>query len=194
MIEIKNLYIKEINTTITYTIPDGINYLIAKNGSGKSLLLDNLALNRIGYNKEIDFNGQSNIYLRQNFYFNNKLTVKDYIEFILGINSQSPQVFINFLHSFNLQEFYKDNYYKKIGILSGGERQFLYLLSILCLDRDWYILDEPFNELDDEKCKQIANIILYLHKQEFKNFLITSHVSFPLIDFNKIPFSEMISP
>lgn len=46
------------------------------------------------------------------------------------------------------------------GMLSGGERNFLYEIILLSLNRDWYILDEPFAFVDENRKMILWKVIL----------------------------------
>ena len=63
---------------------------------------------------------------------------------------------------------------KQWGLLSGGERKYLYSMVLLSLDREWYILDEPFAYLDTEK-KEILWKVIEAFASEGKGIILTSH-------------------
>ena len=63
---------------------------------------------------------------------------------------------------------------KQWGLLSGGERKYLYSMVLLSLDREWYILDEPFAYLDTEK-KEILWKVIEAFASEGKGVILTSH-------------------
>ena len=63
---------------------------------------------------------------------------------------------------------------QKWGTLSGGERKIIYILSLLMTEKEWYILDEPFANLDIEKKQMLLNVI-DLKLRLKKNIIITSH-------------------
>ena len=63
---------------------------------------------------------------------------------------------------------------KQWGLLSGGERKYLYSMVLLSLDREWYILDEPFAYLDTEK-KEILWKVIEAFASEGKSVILTSH-------------------
>ena len=60
------------------------------------------------------------------------------------------------------------------GMLSGGERKFLYTAILMSIDREWYILDEPFAYVDKSKKKVIWAIINQKIK-DGKGIILTSH-------------------
>lgn len=159
MISVENLYIKEIDRTISVKFSKGINFLKGSNGSGKTLLLDYLSGLRKLKNKKNIKNQNSNVYMRQNFSFYTKITAYEFINFIEKLNGYSVQHFFDFLEEYVPN--YDFNLYKakKLGLLSGGERRYLYILAILSIERDLYILDEPFSNIDQETKEQLIKLI-----------------------------------
>lgn len=127
MISVENLYIKEIDRTISVKFSKGINFLKGSNGSGKTLLLDYLSGLRKLKNKKNIKNQNSNVYMRQNFSFYTKITAYEFINFIEKLNGYSVQHFFDFLEEYVPN--YDFNLYKakKLGLLSGGERRYLYI-------------------------------------------------------------------
>ncbi len=192
VIQIKKLYIKEIDEVIDYEFHKGINYLKGKNGSGKTLLLDYISKLRIPskQNGNVEISG-SVIYMRQNFTFYNRLTVFEYIKFIQKLNGSTVESFYEFLKRYRSELSISAIKNKKIGLLSGGERRLLYVLSILSLKRSWYILDEPFSNLDSEKVEQLLRIIEKMNSDE-ANFIITAHGSLNIKPLTIIDFDELI--
>lgn len=59
-------------------------------------------------------------------------------------------------------------------MLSGGERKFLYAVILLSLDRDWYILDEPFAFVDAARRAMLWEI-MNGKVSESKGIILTSH-------------------
>ncbi len=119
------------------------------------------------------------IYINQNTYFSEKLKGKDLLTFayLLDGNSKSQETFYSFV-SESTSGFQMDEIRmileKKWGVLSGGERKYVYSLMGLSVSKQWYILDEPFAYLDKEK----KNILIHVIKRrlaEGKNIIITSH-------------------
>ncbi|WP_258081457.1 ATP-binding cassette domain-containing protein, partial [Enterococcus faecium] len=192
VIVIENLFIKEIEREINCKFEEGITYLKGKNGSGKTLLLDYISGLRspLPKNSKIS-NNTSCIYMRQNFTFYSRLTVNEFIHFIEGLTKESKRNFLYLLNTFfpniNFEKYKK----KKLGLLSGGERRLIYILSILSIERKWYILDEPFSNLDQETREVLMVIIKTMNKEKKVNFILTAHENIPLdnlhvLDFNSI--------
>ena len=60
------------------------------------------------------------------------------------------------------------------GMLSGGERKYIYILILMSIEREWYMLDEPFAFLDDEK-RQIIWHLINFKTAHGKGVILTSH-------------------
>lgn len=191
MISVDNLYIKEIDRTISVKFSKGINFLKGSNGSGKTLLLDYLSGLRKLKNKKNIKNQNSNIYMRQNFSFYTKITAYEFINFIEKLNGYSVQHFFNFLEEYVPN--YDFNLYKakKLGLLSGGERRYLYILAILSIERDLYILDEPFSNIDQETKEELIKLIEKIQYKQNSTFIITSHESLAFENINIFEFSDI---
>ena len=109
--------------------------------------------------------------MRQNFSFYTKITAYEFINFIEKLNGYSVQHFFDFLEEYVPN--YDFNLYKakKLGLLSGGERRYLYILAILSIERDLYILDEPFSNIDQETKEQLIKLIEKIHYKKNSNFI-----------------------
>lgn len=177
VLTVNDLYIKEIDRHITCEFQEGITYLKGKNGSGKTLFLDYLS--GLRGNQGID----NNIYMRQNFTFYNRLTVQEYIHFIQDLSGNSRQHFVDFLQSYYPEMDFERYKKKRLGMLSGGEKRLIYVLSILSIKRDWYILDEPFANIDQETKEDLLTIITAIRQNQKANFILTSHEP---MDFNQL--------
>ncbi|MGX4687471.1 AAA family ATPase [Vagococcus sp. JNUCC 83] len=167
---------------IYYDIPDGLNYLFGKNGTGKTMLLDTISGMASHSNYTVLVDGTL-VYLNQNNYFPSQLKVREYLTFIYLLDGMTDGLsyFKEFLSRYDLN--LQMSFEEKIGLLSGGERQFLYVLSILSLERTWYLLDEPFNSLDYES-KEFIFYLLKEMKKQGKSVLLTSHESLEEFDKN----------
>lgn len=157
---------------------DKINYICDKNGSGKTLFLDSLYFdNKVKIEPHID--KKDIIYLSQYFSFYERIKVKDFIEFFDQINNENLLEKIR--KNSYINNFINENFNKTLYHLSGGEFKFLYLILLLFTDKKLYLLDEPFNELDKEKAKYIANLIKDLNKNG-KKIIITNHYDLGLFE------------
>ena len=102
------------------------------------------------------YRGNENIvYINQNIFFADRLTGTDFVKFVYRLDNKSREreKFFEFTERFDIDKKVdvKTLMEKQWGLLSGGERKYLYSMVLLSLDREWYILDEPFAYLDTEK-------------------------------------------
>lgn len=186
MIIIESLSCGDILHNIDLKIPFGVNYIKGGNGSGKSTLLDCICNMNREFDGTIEGN-QSIVYLNQHLYFSYRLTSKDFISFVLslgGINDYK-KVFLNYVSNYNMVEKFENIWNKQVGMLSGGERTILFFTAISCIEKDWYVFDEPFSGIDEEGKKYMVKIIDRLYKEK-KGIIITSHEEEPLEYFDNI--------
>jgi ATPase subunit of ABC transporter with duplicated ATPase domains len=146
-----SILIDKIDLIINYGDKIGI---IGDNGSGKTSLI-----------KEIT----------------NNLSTNDFSVFF-NTNTNSSRHIIEFIEGFEI-DFWKlqSNYFKifkeelnislSLGKLSGGQRVKLHLTICLSKSCNFFILDEPTNDLDEDSIK---NLIEFIHLSK-KSFLIVSH-------------------
>lgn len=177
MIYIKKL--KYLNKSIeNLAIKAGINLLKGKNGSGKTMFFDELAGLTNSREREIEGN-KDLVYLNQHFYFHNRLKTRDFIKFIYQLNGinkglEHLSVVLNNTRFLHFKNFFDEVMDKELGSLSGGERRIVYDIGILTLDKEWYLLDEPFNEIDRDNKEAIVRIIQSM-VNEGKSFIISDH-------------------
>lgn len=160
---------------INVEIPRGEKFLIVgENGVGKSTLLKlivgdltpDLGSVLLGPKTDIGYYAQEHELL--NFHKN---IIENLQEFNLT-EREIREVLGKFL-------FHDDDLYKKISILSPGERARLALAKLTLKKANLLVLDEPTNHLDPETQKVIATnlrdfpgtIILVSHQPEFVDFL-----------------------
>ena len=123
--------------------------------------------------------GNENIvYINQNIFFADRLTGTDFVKFVYRLDNKSREreKFFEFTEKFDIDKKVdvKTLMEKQWGLLSGGERKYLYSMVLLSLDREWYILDEPFAYLDTEK-KEILWKVIEAFASEGKSVILTSH-------------------
>lgn len=174
MIDIRDLKIPYIDKTINMKIFKECNLLTGANGDGKTLLLDYLSGVR-KCNKNCISGNESILYINQNIYFSDRLSGWDFLKFVYGIDRMvSLQMFYR-LSDFVMSKEEIDGLLKKQwGMLSGGEKKFLYTIILLSLDREWYILDEPFAYVD-KKRKKFLNRLIEIKLSEDKGIILTTH-------------------
>ncbi|PYY29740.1 ATP-binding cassette domain-containing protein [Paenibacillus illinoisensis] len=186
MIEINNLCYKTIIRNINITIPTGFSFLEGSNGEGKTTFLDCLSGINNQYTGSIKGNNNM-LYLNQNLYFSYKIKSKDFVNFIFEVEGMKNKKQSLFMHGeeFGILEEMERNWDKEIGKLSGGERKRLFFSTVFCLDRDWYILDEPFAGVDKSgKDYMIKVMNNFLHMK--RNLIITSHETEPLTQIDHV--------
>lgn len=189
MITVSRFYIKGIEKTVDFTIQDGVTFLEGDNGIGKTLFLDHLANLRKSRTGVLTGN-ESVVYMRQTFDFSFRLKVSQYIRFITSLDRKQVTDFKLFLEVYDIDLDLEKIMNRKIGMLSGGERRFLYLLTILCIEKDWYLLDEPLANVDRKTRRQMMDVI-QKKREEGKNFVITSHIDLDLDNIHTINFSQL---
>ena len=171
-IEIQNLKLPYREQAINLKFIKGINYLKGNNGSGKTMLLDYIA----GlYKKDMDTikGNKSIVYINQNIFFSDRLTGMDFLRFVyrLDNNIKGRE---QFEKKYCVIEEINQSIRRLWGMLSGGERKFLYAIILLSLDREWYILDEPFAFVDAVRRDRLWKI-MNERVAEGKGIILTSH-------------------
>ena len=137
--------------------------LIGKNGVGKTTLIKEI----LNGNTNIKINPSSKIsYFKQNL--NNLDENKNIIENILRDTSQEETTIRNILASLNIKG---DDIYKKVKVLSGGEKVKVSLTKIMTSNSNFIILDEPTNFLDIESIEALE----YLMKEFKGTILFVTH-------------------
>lgn len=174
---VNNLYIPYTKQYLNIEFRGGINYIQGNNGSGKTILLDYLA--GIRKDKKQCIRGNDSIvYINQNIFFSDRLTGSDFLEFVYGLDGLSKKERKKrsslFAAKYNEYGMLDDLLERQWGMLSGGERKYLYSIILLSLDREWYILDEPFAFVDNEK-KEIMWKVIKEKTEQGKGIILTSH-------------------
>src|SRR5437870_6476584 len=138
---------KEVFRNVSFMIERGDRIaLVGVNGAGKSTLIKLLAGNepltrgeyRLGHNVQVDYFAQD-----QYKELNQDARILDDIG---ALSPQSTQTELRNLLGCFL--FSADDVFKKIGVLSGGERSRYALLRMLLRPANFLLLDEPTNHLD----------------------------------------------
>ena len=160
-----------------------ISQIRGKNGSGKTTLLKTI-LNVLECNTgEIFWEGKNikknifNFYNISTFIMDintstRKLTVIDNINFWKGLSSSnlSDEEIMLLLETFNLKKYINT----KIMYLSSGEIKKLELLRLILEQKKLWVLDEPYNHLDDLSI-EILNQTFVDHTNNEGMVLFASH-------------------
>lgn len=180
---------RKILNGIYLKIPKGeIVGLFGLNGSGKTTLIkigcghlkaDN---GNIFINNESDFGKtlvnrfQKIAYLSQNNFLPSDLTIKN----IVKRNRFRERIFTEDVLISRL-------YNQKVSSLSGGELRFLEVKLLLSLNREYYLLDEPFSGIEPKIIEKIMALLLEA-KSARKGILITDHFYRYVKEINDISF------
>lgn len=143
--------------------------ILGKNGAGKTTLF-NTIYGDIKFDGNILFNSKkikkSDIgYVEAENYFYPYMLGKEYLSFF-SLNQNFVEEFTPFF-DLPLNE-YVHNY-------STGMKKKLAILSVIAMDKEILLFDEPFNGLDFESVEVLYKIIKNLKKQH-KIILISSHI------------------
>ena len=154
-----------------------------RNGSGKTTFLK-VILNILEPNNgEIIWKGKNikknifDFYKQTTFIMDNntstrELSVEDNINFWRGLSSSklNNEEIFELLNKLNIEKYYKT----KVMYLSSGERKKLELIRLILEQKKLWVLDEPFNHLDDLSVK-ILNQTFLDHANNDGMILFASH-------------------
>ena len=160
-----------------------------RNGSGKTTFLK-VILNILEPNNgEIIWKGKNikknifNFYNQTTFIMDNntstrELSVEDNINFWRGLSSSklNNEEIFELLNKLNIEKYYKT----KVMYLSSGERKKLELIRLILEQKKLWVLDEPFNHLDDLSI-EILNQTFLDHVNNDGMILFASHYD-PMIN------------
>jgi ABC transporter related len=140
------------------------------NGSGKTILLNTL-LGFMEYSGELKINTTSIYGFVNNDFLVPYLTPKEYFDFIGKIHKISNYNLkcLELSRRFNLD---LSNNKKYIRDLSEGNKKKVGIISILALDCEIMIFDEPFAYLDVDSCDELCKIFKEIGD---KTIIYTSH-------------------
>lgn len=144
--------------------------IVGKNGCGKSTLIKMILGEDSEYEGTITLNPSVKIgYISQMIQFENEdRTILE--EFITGNSIQEGQA-RNILARYG---FRKEEVFKKIGTLSGGEKVRLMVLKLMQQDVNFLVLDEPTNHIDittrellEEALEKYQGTVLFVSHDRF---------------------------
>ena len=181
-----NIIFQNLNLSLTNR---SITQIRGKNGSGKTTFIQvilNFLESKTG---EIFWEGKNikknifNFYNKTTFIMDHntctrKMTVLDNINFWSGLSSSklTKDEIVLLLETFNIQKYQNT----KTMYLSSGEIRKLELLRLILEQKKLWILDEPYNHLDDLSI-EILNQTFIDHINKDGVILFTSHLK-PSID------------
>ena len=160
-----------------------------RNGSGKTTFLKVILNILEPYNGEIIWKGKNikknifDFYNETTFIMDNNtstidLSVEDNINFWRGLSSSklNNEEIFELLNKLNIEKYYKT----KVMYLSSGERKKLELIRLILEQKKLWVLDEPFNHLDDLSI-EILNQTFLDHINNDGMILFASHFN-PIIN------------
>ena len=144
--------------------------LIARNGTGKSTLLDILTGKVLQDAGRVTFSGDIKMaYLPQNADLPPRLTIEDFIR-----SAQRPDHMQDWEYELRVEEMLSrlkiNDLTKTLGTLSGGEQKKVALARTLIEDVNFLILDEPTNHLDISMIEWLEDL---LSKQRLALLMVT---------------------
>ena len=198
IIEVKDLSFKyskngkTVLDNLSFVIEKGtVNVLIGLNGSGKTTLIKTIAGLHKNYSGEIILQGKdlSKIkipdrakimsYVAQRNTTVDDFHVRDYLLFgrinklklCSSPKKEDEDEMLKCAERFKITHLLD----KKLGEISGGERQIVSICSAIIQDTDIVILDEPTSALDIKNQHTVLSIIKDIARERGKTFILSSH-------------------
>lgn len=141
------------------------------NGSGKSTMLRGI-MKLIRYNGTIHAKGTIS-YMNEAIRFPKESTVMEIINAFNCIDRVSKKRVDSLIDQFDM----KDKINDMFSSLSNGMKMKLQLICTFLIDRDMYLLDEPFSGLDQTS---VSKLVEYINSSD-KRFVIASHLDVPFL-------------
>ena len=198
MIEVKNLSFqyqrkgKLVLDKLNFSCEKGtVNVLIGLNGSGKTTLIKTIAGLLENYQGNI-FIGSENLkqlsikerakrmaYVSQRSNAVDDFPVLDYLlfgtvnkmSFYQSPKEEDKKRVLDCAEAFGITHLLD----KKLGEISGGERQIVSICGAIVQDTDLIILDEPTSALDIKNQHAVLAIIKKIAREQGKTFILSSH-------------------
>ena len=158
-----SLILKDISFSVK---PGQIMLIQGPNGKGKTTLLLNIIQLLDPLNGDIKLNGQKIdsqtasdcfLYLGENHFAYDQLTLNQNIDYWLSIHNV---VFTKDIINKSINYLFGElNLDKKFYQLSFGQKKKLQLLLLILVNKPIWILDDPFNGLDNNTIKKIINLL-----------------------------------
>lgn len=169
LVEIKDMTLKLGNKLLLDNVSFKIKRdkkiaLLGDNGCGKSTMIKEILNNK---NDNIKINNKVKV-----GYFDQHQSLLDEAKSVLyntKVNSSFDESFIR--TNLNLFGFKGDDVYKKVKVLSGGEKVKIALCKIILEDNNFLIFDEPTNYLDIKSMEALEKALINTDK----TMLIVSH-------------------
>jgi len=168
-----------------------------KNGSGKTTFLKVILNILEPKSGEIIWNGKNikknifNFYNDTTFIMDNntstrELSVQDNINFWKGLSSSKLNIdeIFKLLKKLDIEQYYKT----RVMLLSSGERKKLELLRLILEQKKLWVLDEPFNHLDDLSI-EILNQTFLDHINSDGMILFASHFNPNISNLETLEFN-----
>lgn len=131
--------------------------IIGANGIGKSTLVKTLAGKLALKEGELEFGHNVMLGYHAQNHLDDLNAQETVLENVVRANPElSEQMVRSLLGQFLLQ---KDDVFKKVGVLSGGEKNRVSLCCLLAQQANFLILDEPTNHLDMSSAEILANTL-----------------------------------
>ena len=186
MIEINNLSFARGNFLVFKNVSFAVNsgeilILRGPNGKGKTTLLSNIIQLLDPLSGEVKYQGskvdsyiasQRFLYLGENHFAYDQLSLSQNIDYWLSIHNVT---FDQTIRDRSVKYLFDDfNLNKKFYQLSFGQKKKLQLLLLMLVNKPIWILDDPFNGLDNNTIKKITTLLA--KKAENKgSIIIASH-------------------
>ena len=202
MLLINNLTFSRNKTKIFENLNLSLNNKVmiqikGKNGSGKTTFLKVILNILEPENGEIIWKGKNikknifDFYNQTTFIMDNntstrELSVQDNINFWKGLSSSklnNDEIF-KLLKKLDIEQYYKT----RVMLLSSGERKKLELLRLILEQKKLWVLDEPFNHLDDLSI-EILNQTFLDHINSDGMILFASHFNPNISNLETLEFN-----